>query len=515
MTFRITNSTRGEVTRTSLAVLNAGTWDDYSFRTSFGLLYFDDRGVQHDFGTLKIGYFNQPIGRTSEALTFDMQSLPENFFSLGQDVDYYSNIRSVLSTEEGDNLLAALRDVIHDAALLDRAQGERVFATSLMRGISATTLRDQFKRVLAGAAALSEFDFMFKHEGTEEQAEVELSFKVVPSSKPPTNIHVLIGRNGVGKTTLLHDMVDSVLRPDVAQYGNFYLSTLQASLPIDSDYFSGVVSVSFSAFDSRIPLPEQRQADNGVLYAYIGLTKAINQNGNLIPSPKALSELTAEFTTSLGSCLSIQAKKGRWLSAIRKLESDDNFEAMGLGDLADLAPGQLSARAQFLFGKMSSGHRVVLLSMTKLVDLVEEKTLVIMDEPESHLHPPLLSAFTRALSELLVNRNGVAIVATHSPVVLQEVPKSCAWILTRSRLQGRSDRPTNETFGENVGVLTREVFGLEVSKSGFHEVLKNAVDEGISFEQIKTQFSNQLGFEAQAVLRVLVADRDRRTREEI
>ena len=87
--------------------------------------------------------------------------------------------------------------------------------------------------------------------------------------------------------------------------------------------------------------------------------------------------------------------------------------------------------------------------------------------------------------------------------------------MTRSRLQGRSDRPTNETFGENVGVLTREVFGLEVSKSGFHEVLKNAVDEGISFEQIKTQFSNQLGFEAQAVLRVLVADRDRRTREEI
>lgn len=48
---------------------------------------------------------------------------------------------------------------------------------------------------------------------------------------------------------------------------------------------------------------------------------------------------------------------------------------------------------------------------------------MLIDEPEGHLHPPLLSAFVRALSELLVNRNGVAIIATHSPVVLQEVPR--------------------------------------------------------------------------------------------
>jgi hypothetical protein len=38
--------------------------------------------------------------------------------------------------------------------------------------------------------------------------------------------------------------------------------------------------------------------------------------------------------------------------------------------------------------------------------------------------PPLLAAMMRALSDLLVDRNGVAVVATHSPVVLQEVPAS-------------------------------------------------------------------------------------------
>nr|WP_256473589.1 AAA family ATPase [Aliidiomarina quisquiliarum] len=161
---------------------------------------------------------------------------------------------------------------------------------------------------------------------------------------------------------------------------------------------------------------------------------------------------------------------------------------------------------------MSSGHAVVLLSVTKLVETVEEKTLILLDEPESHLHPPLLSAFTRALSDLLVNRNGVAIIATHSPVVLQEVPKSCVSILRRTRLISKVERPENETFAENVGVLTREVFGLEVSKSGFHDLLESSVNEGKSYEEIEQEYQNQLGFEGKAILRSMVTNKIMQTR---
>lgn len=181
---------------------------------------------------------------------------------------------------------------------------------------------------------------------------------------------------------------------------------------------------------------------------------------------------------------------------------------MSLGQLLGMNIDAAIQAARSLVRRMSSGHSIVLLTITKLVDTVEEKTLVLLDEPESHLHPPLLSAFTRALSDLLHNRNGVAIIATHSPVVVQEVPRSCVWKLTRLRTQGRSDRPERETFGENVGVLTREIFGLEVSKSGFHDMLQKAVDEGGSFESILQEYNEQLGFEAQAILRTLIAARD-------
>jgi len=156
---------------------------------------------------------------------------------------------------------------------------------------------------------------------------------------------------------------------------------------------------------------------------------------------------------------------------------------------------------------MSSGHKIVLLTVTRLVETVKERSLVLLDEPEAHLHPPLLSAFVRALSDLLIERNGVAVIATHSPVVLQEVPRACVWKLRRSGRVTAVDRPDIETFGENVGVLTREIFGLEVTRAGFHRVLEETVDAGHSYEEVLERFGGRLGGEAKALVRGLIATR--------
>nr|WP_232348901.1 AAA family ATPase [Neptunomonas qingdaonensis] len=158
---------------------------------------------------------------------------------------------------------------------------------------------------------------------------------------------------------------------------------------------------------------------------------------------------------------------------------------------------------------MSSGHFVVLLTITRLVETVEEKTLVLFDEPEGHLHPPLLSAFIRSLSELLHDRNGVAILATHSPVILQEIPQSCVWKVTRFGKKTQKERPGIQTFGENVGVLTREVFRLEVTKSGYHDLLVASVQSGDSYDEILNSYDGQLGFEGQVLLRTLISARDK------
>ena len=64
-----------------------------------------------------------------------------------------------------------------------------------------------------------------------------------------------------------------------------------------------------------------------------------------------------------------------------------------------------------------------------------------------------------------------------------------------------------ETFGENVGVLTREVFGLEVTHAGFHMLLREAIGEDDDFGAVLQKFDSELGGEARAIVRALIANR--------
>ena len=98
-------------------------------------------------------------------------------------------------------------------------------------------------------------------------------------------------------------------------------------------------------------------------------------------------------------------------------------------------------------------------------------------------------------------------------MVLQEVPQTCVWKLRRSGLLSEAERPSIETFGENVSVLTREIFGLEVTRSGFHSLLAKSVESDSTYEEVLEHFSGQLGSEARAIARGLIATRDKRSEE--
>ncbi|MCL1463681.1 AAA family ATPase [Argonema galeatum] len=496
--------------------LSASNWDDYTYKTSFTLTIFDEQGNKHTIGNIKIGFIGQNGGWTQEQIPEQFEVLSENFYSLGQDADYYRNIVENLSQEMAVNVLTSLRDVVHDPNCLQAAENERAFSASLLRSVNRTSIENQFRRILRHEAPLTKYNFFYKKIASERYSGIRVDFAVEPNTKPTSNIHILIGRNGVGKTTLLNNMVNALLpnRGVVEETGYFATGSPRSDQPdlLDNDYFAGVVSVSFSAFDPFTPPNDQTDPNIGMRYYYVGLKKRImQQDSQTLLGLKDKDDLCQDFIISLNICFALIAKKNRWINAIKTLESDFNFAEMDLCELNNIEDQQgFSQRAEALFKRMSSGHAIVLLTVTKLVETVEEKTLVLLDEPESHLHPPLLSAFTRALSDLLVNRNGVAIIATHSPVVLQEVPKSCVSILRRTRLIANVDRPESETFAENVGVLTREVFGLEVSKSGFHNLLANSVAEGKSYEEVEQEYQNQLGFEGKTILRSMIMMRDSR-----
>jgi predicted ATPase len=484
--------------------LRIDRWNDYSFVTMFQVYLFDEIGKLIELGSVKIGFSGQTTDTATHiALGQSFTSLPSPFFSLGTDVSYYRKLGTEVGPVVRESYCQALRDVVFDEKSFEVATGEQVFKTSLLRDSSLSAIHGQYKRVLAGGVPLTDFIFHYKIPQSHDFGGLELQVEVTANSKPRTNVHAIIGRNGVGKTTILNDMISAAIDPERAR-GNFMARSIFTDTPIGDDYFSSVISISFSAFDPFDPPRDRPDPESGPAYHYIGLK---DTEGDAHTNLKGLPRLHGEIAGSLRKVFSETASRERWVAAIKTLESDENFAAMNLTDLL-MYNGDFDQNVFRTLRRMSSGHTIAMLIMARLVETVQEKALVLIDEPESHLHPPLLSALTRSISDLLFNRNGVAIVATHSPVVLQEVPRSCVWKITRSKLAVALSRPEMETFGENVGTLTREVFGLEVSKSGFHSLLASEVNLGRSFNEVLEDYSGQLGFEAQAILQAMITQRD-------
>jgi len=444
----------------------------------------------------------------------NFRKLDKTYASLGSDQKFYENAVA-LGPEIAREVFESLRDAAWDPEIHNQFKEETAFTTSLMRGLRSSDIR-KFGDIAHGRATLTPYRFEYTFPNSDGPG---LLFQVTPHVLPPTNIHIIIGRNGVGKTWLIKSLISLLCDGDSPSLKTGRLAFTSPRYGEDGDgTFANLINVAFSAFD-EVEFPDsQKGTKTGIQLSYIGLRRP----RRMLKSPsektrgilnrdsassqktqlKSLGELATEFLKSLLTCLQ-SSKRDLWLSTMAILESDPIFGSMRLRDLADCDEDELKKRARRLFRLSSSGHKIVLLSLTRLVELVEERTLVLIDEPEAHLHPPLQASFIRALSSLLTIRNGLAILATHSPVMLQEVPRDCVWLLFREGVNTSSQRPQMETFAENLGVLTREVFRLEVTQSGYHTLLTTALKSSETIEELFERFREHLGTEGRAVARSL------------
>lgn len=486
-------------------------WNDwFVWETQFSAAVVRVDGSHVSIGDVKIACVGMTHQKASTNLPDHFSALPGDWFSIGQSENYYETLNE-FGAEYRSQFLQALRDCAFDPTTLNQHLDEIVLKESLLRSVDLGRVRNRFYRLAHGNAGLTPFAFRFSFPSDQHSPDPTptLSFHVTPNSNPPSNVHVLIGRNGVGKTrcfNLLSRTFLGLSASDGTSAGQIEALERRPFQTGDNHGFAGLVTVSFSPFDVHGPLVSAGQMNHlRVRYKYVGL---IGETAS--PSPqedsteltiKSRHELIEDFVSSVEACRR-GARRSRWERALSTLEADPLFEEANVAAVAAKETTDWEGRARSLFQRLSSGHSIVLLTITRLVELIEEKTLVLIDEPEGHLHPPLLSAFVRALTDLLIDRNGVAIIATHSPVVLQEVPKDCVWILNRSGYCLRIERPEHETFGENIGFLTREVFGLEVIQSGFHRRIAEAVD-GRTYDEVLQLFENRLGGEARALARVL------------
>lgn len=506
-------------------------WNDYNYRTQFYTFYIDSEFTKHDFGHVKIVFDNdlKKILNPDETYNYvdfipkEFSNLDEGFYSIGN-LYFYKKLQEFFTKEQMQSILNSLNDVACDLSLFDEIKKKDlgVFRTSLIRDYKEE-IRSKFHRVANGGVELTSYNFYFDYFLNSNKSK-KLDFEVKPNSLPPTNIHVVIGGNGVGKTTFLNTILKKYFENQMA-YEIFYRSDLSVIL--------NLVVVSYSPFDRLFKDIELDSIVNKK-YSYIGLREdpTVHKTENY----KNISSTNRDFILSLFRCKYSEVLKEKWLGLVAILEIDGYFKNRNLSKLIEDVDISIAKNIDFdvnnlsesdmviileknnhlivRFNDYSSGHKIILLSLTKLVVEVIEKSLVIYDEPETYLHPPLISAYIRALSWLMIDRNAVAVIATHSPVILQEVPRRSVWVISREGDEFGADRPPIETFGESVSTLTKEVFNLKSKKSGFYTLLEDTTKKVFNeysslslnelYDVVVEKFNGEVGDEAQSIIISLI-----------
>lgn len=543
MIFRICEEHEQILYQRNIVCLRIDNQEDSGYQTAFDATYYDPMGRKTHLGIVKIGRKGMEPGNIRDELPKEFAKLPDQCFSLGQDENYYERIKDLglkLGVEVRTTMLGTMRDVAFDLALFDSNRDEQVMTQSLLVNIvtdddaerrkAIAKVKGQFNRMAErGGARLTKYHFAFtalKPE-TKDIEPTKLEFIVTPESSPPTNVHAIIGRNGCGKTYLIHRMV-KCLQDRNGGYGEFtYYGKAE-----DIREFANVVCIAFSPFDC-FPQPVMRKSD--LPATFVGLNEDIfkesrskseeapERKSEEVPEKNRLIEAIGDqFWDYLRNCIITEQRQRLWLDAVEIIKKE--FDEHGSGifrkikNLMERMKEQMdeellqSLRQPIMdvFGQLSSGHKVVLLILTSCVAEIEERTILFLDEPENHLHAPLLSALIRSLSDLLRKRNGVAIISTHSPVVLQEVPSVCVQVLDRYGSRIKVRKPKIKTFGATVGSLSQEVFGLKSRNSGFYQLLKQAVEEHGAYDDVVKLFGDQLGDQAELMLYTLLMLNERK-----
>ncbi len=494
---------RGEPEDYPRLVLERGNpWTDYplsnttvGYETLFDVhidLALDRREI---LGSIKI----LQRGKPSVELPREMDALPDDCCSLGQTIDYYEALEA-LGEHICSDILRALRDVTADESIAEAFDREPGFHVSLTRFSEAARIYHYRPRRLhrdppppvpvrfSFEASLPGFS-----EVLEDRHKLDLDFNPEPGSVG--RLSALVGKNGTGKTQLLARLAAALwglVRHD------------KETLVLHGPPVGRVIAVSYSALDAfeRPPFflagdKEQDEArpvtDN---YHYCGFR---DREGHL--QPKLLF-------AGLGGDLADVTRLRRlalWKEMLAQTRLAEDDPELGAAVEANDTDGMLRAVLH-----LGAGQKTALTVLTRILASIRNGAVILIDEPELNLHPSLLAALLRVLHDWLALFDGHGIIATHSPIGLQEIPGRNVRVLRRVGRVPKIQPYDSESFGQSISEIVGEVFGLDEGDKNYVTVLRDLLAGGMSPKEIEEAFGRPLSLNARMAIRALAREGSKR-----
>lgn len=510
------------------------TWNDFGYRVrcTFNVRISDDvDAVEGDMfigflpavgaNTLERDAFFERRATLSELIKGTQKSIanPEDlppFFTLLPDIQTYRHVVDGLSPMVAETFLKSVNDlVIYQQTRNDwveQALATNVFKLGFMRNSEPFFAFMNAESVLGGvededfSAISKSLDLSFTLEGFGKPHNLCLRYS--DQGIIPRRINVLIGKNGLGKSQALKHFCRAALR-----YEDKGLSLTDVSSKNSRPIISRVLAIATPG-ETRNTFPAERRTTQKLFYRRLNLTRGSRQK-----AARSVNEALVQLVRNEDSI----GGNSRWdlfLGAIAKSLPIDSlyiglkngketslktFSRGGEQDLLDRWGGidpklEPLIRASDNSYPLSSGQLTFFKFALLCCLHIENGSFVLMDEPETHLHPNLISEFVELLDYLLEHTGSQALLATHSAYFVREVPKEQVHVFQQQDGGLISiDQPRLRTFGATVDSISQFVFGEDAEIRLTDKIYEKI--KGRTFESVDDELSDQLSLAALMQLR--------------
>lgn len=383
------------------------------------------------------------------------------------------------------DVLIRLNDLATNPKLQDRFLSQNGVENSLLRESSAEkALKEAADLLETNRLIENNLSFTYYTDVPYMQGIMtKFSFNFNKNLYLPYRINALVGKNGTGKTQVLTNLANH-LSGLLLTDGNF-----EDKRPP----FYKVISISYSAFDSfKVKRWENIKWNNDA--------DENAKSQNLLFENKDMQSYVYCGIQSEQGTLSLDSLKKNFQMAFSRVNEKNRISSWEKIMREVMEAEHIKVVEKVLHGESdevnwSSGQHILICTLTEVLANIENESIILFDEPEIHLHPNAISNTIRMLNKLLEEYNSYAIIATHSPLIVQEIPSRYIQILERESDVLTVRRPSIECFGENTTQITSEVFDVRSRESNYRMYLRYALDN-MPFEDVVNLFDNKLSFNA-------------------
>ncbi|MDQ1806005.1 AAA family ATPase [Chryseobacterium sp. CKR4-1] len=473
--------------------LVSDNWDDFGFKTTFYLEYYLSETEFHNVGGIKImkrGEFNTPLDKRFTNLNVD-------YCSIFIDEDSYFKLKNIFP-DRYVSILSALNDVGYFPTICENFENESGFIKSLCRDSNEAekiirTIR--YKLNYGDVTDFFNFKFLFKPIYSEYSVDFNFDFNIKKSI--PKRLYCIIGKNGVGKTLMLRDLLLKLSEKDSEK--------ILPRVPL----FGKTIVVSYSYFDSFEDIKNRLDFN----FLFCGLVNAetnkpLTNDDLIIKILESINkieekEIVRKYHWVCNEFLDEELLKDIFSSMVYNLKEKYSFE-----DFYNIEIKK--ENISLVVNKMSSGQRALFFIITEIIANIRYNSLIIFDEPETHLHPNAITEFMNVIMELLQEFDSYGIIATHSPLIVREIFSDSIYVFEKDKVVPRVRKLEFETFGENLSTITNEIFGNRDVPKYYIKVIEELVDLGKSYELIENEIQGEipLNLNVKILIKSLVKNRD-------